>query len=216
MLSQKDVLIPLIESISKNLINAETVLTELDSHIGDGDCGIGVRKGFEAVIKVIPEFFNLELGDILKKTGFTLAYTIGGTSGAMLGTGFIELGKGLKENGNPSIYEWVEALKFSLEAIKRRGGNTKKGDKTMIDALEPAVDSLISSVDTSREIDIANIFEKAAAEAEKGSEATVNMEAKKGRASYLGNRSVGFRDPGSLVITIIFQSVSDFLRKIQV
>ncbi len=216
MLSQKEALIPLIEKISKNLINAEATLTELDSHTGDGDCGIGIRKGFEAVIKTIPEFFNLDLADILRKTGFTLAYTIGGTSGAMLGTGFIELGKGLKESSNPSIYEWVEALKLSLEAIKKRGGNTKKGDKTMIDALEPAVESLIDSIDTSKEINNMKIFEKAAIEAEKGSEATVNMEAKKGRASYLGSRSVGFRDPGSLVITIIFQSVSDFLKEIQV
>ena len=209
---QKDLLIPLIEKISQNLINSEATLTELDSHIGDGDCGIGIRKGFEAVIKKVPEFFNLDIGDILKKIGFTLAYTIGGTSGAMLGTGFIELGKGLKESNEPTIYEWVQALKFSLEAIKKRGGNTKKGEKTMIDALEPAVDSLIDSIDTSKEIDTKKIFEKAAMEAEKGSDATISMSAKKGRASYLGDRSVGYRDPGSLIIAIIFQTVSDFLK----
>ncbi len=212
MKTQKEIIISVIEKISKNLINSEAVLTELDSYIGDGDCGIGVRKGFEAVIKVIPEFFSLDLQDILRKTGFTLAYTIGGTSGAMLGTGFIELGKGLKDAKEPSIYDWAEALKASLEAIKRRGGNTKKGDKTMIDALEPAVESLVDSIDTSREIDIAKIFEKAAYEAEKGSDTTINMSAKKGRASYLGERSIGYRDPGSMIITIIFKSVSDYLK----
>lgn len=214
MNTQKEILISIIGEISKNLINAEAVLTELDSHIGDGDCGIGIRKGFEAVIKVIPEFSSLEIQDILRKTGFTLAYTIGGTSGAMLGTGFIELGKGLKDAKEPSIYDWVQALTFSLEAIKRRGGSTKKGDKTMIDALEPAVESLIGSIDTSQGIDITKIFEKAAFEAEKGSENTINMSAKKGRASYLGERSIGYRDPGSMIITIIFQTVSDYLKAI--
>ena len=97
-MKQEEILIGIIEAICKNLINAEQTLTELDSLIGDGDCGIGVRKGFEAVQKIIPELRNLDVQDILKKVGFTLAYTIGGTSGAMLGTGFIELGKGLKEN----------------------------------------------------------------------------------------------------------------------
>lgn len=214
MKTQKEILISIIEAISKNLINSEAVLTELDSHIGDGDCGIGVRKGFEAVIRVIPEFYGLDIRDILRKTGFTLAYTIGGTSGAMLGTGFIELGKGLKGSHEPVIHEWVEALQLSLEAIKRRGGNTKKGDKTMIDALEPAVESLIDSIDTSKEIDLLKIFEKAAMEAEKGSENTINMTARKGRASYLGERSIGYRDPGSVIITIIFKSVYDCLKVI--
>ena len=210
--NQKDILIGIIENICKNLISAEQILTELDSHIGDGDCGIGVRKGFEAVQKVIPELNSLELADILRKVGFTLAYTIGGTSGAMLGTGFIELGKGLKEKIDPDIFNWVNAVNFSLEGIKRRGGNTKVGDKTMIDALEPAVFSMIDSVDTNKEINLVILFEKALEEAKKGSESTINIAAKKGRASYLGDRSIGFKDPGSVIICSIFESAYDYLR----
>ncbi|MHB1376551.1 MAG: dihydroxyacetone kinase subunit DhaL, partial [Candidatus Humimicrobiaceae bacterium] len=210
--NQKDILIGIIENICKNLISVEQILTELDSHIGDGDCGIGVRKGFEAVQKVIPELNSLELTDILRKVGFTLAYTIGGTSGAMLGTGFIELGKGLKEKIDPDIFDWVNAINFSLEGIKRRGGNTKVGDKTMIDALEPAVFSMIDSVDTNKEINLVALFEKALEAAKNGSESTINLIAKKGRASYLGERSIGFKDPGSLIICIIFESVRDYLR----
>jgi phosphoenolpyruvate---glycerone phosphotransferase subunit DhaL len=210
--NQKDVLIGIIENICKNLISAEQILTELDSHIGDGDCGIGVRKGFEAVQKVIPELNSLELADILRKVGFTLAYTIGGTSGAMLGTGFIELGKGLKEKIDPDIFNWVTAINFSLEGIKRRGGNTIVGDKTMIDALEPAVFSMVNSIDTSREINLVILFEKAMEQAKKGSESTINLTAKKGRASYLGERSKGFKDPGSLIISIIFESAYDYLK----
>jgi phosphoenolpyruvate---glycerone phosphotransferase subunit DhaL len=209
--TQKDILIGIIDNICKNLIGAEQVLTDLDSHIGDGDCGIGVRKGFEAVQKIIPELSSMELADILRKVGFTLAYTIGGTSGAMLGTGFIELGKGLKEKIDPDIFNWVYAANFSLEGIKRRGGNTKVGDKTMIDALEPAVLSMVNSVDTNKEINLSVLFEKALEAAKKGSESTINLVAKKGRASYLGERSIGFKDPGSVIICIIFESAYDYL-----
>lgn len=215
MKTQKEILIGIIEDISKNLINAEQMLTELDSHIGDGDCGIGVRKGFEAVLKVIPELSNMEPGDILKKAGFTLAYTIGGTSGAMLGTGFIELGKGLKEKIEPSIHDWISAVNFALEGIKKRGGNTKVGDKTMIDALEPAVMSMINSVDTSRDINLISLLEKALAAAKEGSESTINLTAKKGRASYLGERSRGFKDPGSVIICIMFESAYNYLKQNQ-
>jgi len=116
--NQKDILIGIIENICKNLISAEQILTELDSHIGDGDCGIGVRKGFEAVQKVIPELNSLELADILRKVGFTLAYTIGGTSGAMLGTGFIELGKGLKEKIDPDIFSSCKPKKIFLQEFE--------------------------------------------------------------------------------------------------
>ena len=212
MKNQKDIVIGIIENICKNLISAEQILTELDSHIGDGDCGIGVRKGFEAVNKVIPELNSLELADILRKVGFTIAYTIGGTSGAMLGTGFIELGKGLKEKIDPDIFDWVSATSLSLEGIKRRGGNTKVGDKTMIDALEPAVLSMVNSVDTNKEINPVVLLEKALEAAKKGSESTVNLIAKKGRASYLGERSIGFKDPGSVIIFIIFESAYDYLK----
>ncbi len=212
MKNQKDILIGVIENICINLINAEQILTELDSHIGDGDCGIGVKKGFEAVQKVIPQLSSMDLSDILRKVGFTLAYTIGGTSGAMLGTGFIEMGKGLKEKTDPDIFNWVSAVNFSLEGIKRRGGDTKVGDKTMIDALEPAVFSMIDSIDTNKEINPVILFEKALEAAKKGSESTISIAAKKGRASYLGERSIGFKDPGSVIICIIFESAFDYLR----
>lgn len=213
MKTQREILTGIIEEMSKNLINAEQMLTELDSHIGDADCGIGVRKGFEAVLKIIPELSSMDLANILKKTGFTLAYTIGGTSGAMLGTIFIELGKGLKEKIEPSIYDWVSAVNFSLEGVKRRGGNTKVGDKTMIDALEPAVMSMINSVDTSKDVNIISLMEKALAAAKEGSENTINLTAKKGRASYLGERSKGFKDPGSVIICIMFESAYEYLKK---
>jgi len=131
METQKDILIRVIDYIGRKLIAAEKELTELDS-MGDADCGSGVRRGFEAVQNISAELPQLEPGDLLKKIGFTLAYTIGGTSGAMLGTGFIETGKSIGDNRQPEIKDWIGALENALTVIKRRGGNTQVGDKTLV------------------------------------------------------------------------------------
>jgi len=210
--SQKDTLINIIESISKKLIEAEKTLTDLDSPAGDADCGSGVRRGFEAVTKIIPELGQMELGDILKKVGFTLAYTIGGTSGAMLGTGFIETGKSIGDKKEPDAKDWVTALENALAVIKRRGGNTQIGDKTLVDSLEPAIMAM-KNLAGSSQINMFSIIEAAAAAAKAGSEQTIEMIARKGRASYLGERSKGHRDPGSLVIVIMFEAALENLKR---
>jgi len=209
--NQKDTLISIIESISKKLIEAEKTLTDLDSPAGDADCGSGVRRGFEAVTKIIPELGQMELGDILKKVGFTLAYTIGGTSGAMLGTGFIETGKSIGDKKEPDAKDWVTALENALAVIKRRGGNTQIGDKTLVDSLEPAIMAMKKPVGS--QISMFSIIEAAVAAARAGSEQTIEMVARKGRASYLGERSKGHRDPGSLVIVIMFEAALESLKR---
>jgi len=209
--NQKDTLISIIESISKKLIEAEKTLTDLDSPAGDADCGSGVRRGFEAVTKIIPELGQMELGDILKKVGFTLAYTIGGTSGAMLGTGFIETGKSIGDKKEPDAKDWVTALENALAVIKRRGGNTQIGDKTLVDSLEPAIMAMKNLVGS--QINMFSIIEAAVAAAKAGSEQTIEMVARKGRASYLGQRSKGHRDPGSLVIVIMFEAALESIKR---
>ena len=211
MASQKDTLINIIESISKKLIEAEKILTDLDSPAGDADCGSGVRRGFEAVTKIIPELGQMELGDILKKVGFTLAYTIGGTSGAMLGTGFIETGKSIGDKKEPDASDWVTALENALAVIKRRGGNTQIGDKTLVDSLEPAIMAMQNLIGS--QVNMFSIIEAAVAAAKAGSEQTIEMVARKGRASYLGERSKGHRDPGSLVIVIMFEAALEILKR---
>lgn len=211
MANQKDTLISIVESISKKLIEAEKTLTDLDSPAGDADCGSGVRRGFEAVTKIIPELGQMELGDILKKVGFTLAYTIGGTSGAMLGTGFIETGKSIGDKKEPDTKDWVTALENALAVIKRRGGNTQIGDKTLVDSLEPAIMAMKNLVGS--QINMFSIIEAAVAAAKAGSEQTIEMVARKGRASYLGERSKGHRDPGSLVIVIMFEAALESIKR---
>ncbi|GEM_PF-1176077 len=232
MISQKEILIKVIENISRNLISAENELTELDS-MGDADCGSGVRRGFEAVLNILKELSSLELGEILKRVGFTLAYTIGGTSGAMLGTGFIETGKGIADNKEPTVLDWINAVDGALLVIKRRGGNTKIGDKTLVDSLEPAVaamksvyekiyeiqpqttiDNTIGNNSVASPMQILPIIDAAYRAAKLGSDRTIDMIAKKGRASYVGERSKGNRDPGSLIIVIMFESALNILKSI--
>ena len=211
MAVNKDILLGVIESISRRLIGSEKILTELDSPIGDADCGAGIKRGFEAVLDVLDELQGYEPADILQKVGFTLASTIGGTSGAMLGTGFIESGKSLSRYRDFGIREIVSALEHALSIIKKRGGNTEIGDKTLVDALQPGIESMRSSVD-SGELDISSILEKAAVEARQGSERTVGLIARKGRASYLGDRSRGHKDPGSAYIVMMFEAALESIQ----
>ncbi len=213
MVSESEILIGVIGAISKKLIDAEKILTELDSPIGDADCGIGVKRGFTAVQDEIASLHGMEPPDILKKVGFTLASTIGGTSGAMLGTGFIETGKSLAERADLSLSSISTALEHALSVIKRRGGNTEKGDKTLVDSLEPAIDSLRNSA-AGGNTDLVGAMEEALARASAGSDDTVEMIAKKGRASYLGERSRGHRDPGTVVICLMFEASLDYLKSI--
>lgn len=211
MPGQKDSLIRIIELISNKLIDAEKMLTELDSPAGDADCGTGVKRGFEAVKGIMGELSGMSPGDILKKVGFTLAYTIGGTSGAMLGTGFIEIGKEIADEQEPDMEKWATALETSLNVIKRRGGGTEVGDKTLVDALEPAVESVKQSSKSPGTSPL-KVFQAAYDKAKQGSDSTIDLVARKGRASYVGERSKGHRDPGSAVIYLIFEAVLDYLK----
>ncbi len=214
MTLNKETLIGIIESIAKKLIDSEKILTELDSHIGDADCGAGIRRGFEAVLSGLGELRDYDPPDIIKKVGFTLASTIGGTSGAMLGTGFIETGKSLSNSTDISIGAVANALEDALTIIKRRGGNTEVGDKTLVDALQPAIESIKASAEGGEQ-NIESVLEKACAAAREGSDRTVDMVARKGRASYLGDRSKGHRDPGSVYITLMFEASLERIKNSQ-
>lgn len=211
MVLTEETLIGVIESISKKLIDSEKILTELDSPIGDADCGVGIKRGFEAVLSEIGGLSEYDPPGILKKVGFILASTIGGTSGAMLGTGFIETGKSLSEAPDLEMKSVAAALEDALAVIKRRGGNTEVGDKTLVDALQPAIESIKASAENGDQ-DIISIMEKAVEAAREGSEKTVEMVARKGRASYLGDRSKGHKDPGSVYIVLMFEAALERLR----
>lgn len=210
MKSQKKILLELLEVICKKMVESEKILTELDSCIGDGDCGSGIKLGFQTVNEKLPTFTDQTMGNILKKVGMTLTATIGGTSGALFGTGFMRLGKLIGDKETVTTNDVVAALKNALEGMKIIGGETKVGDKTLIDALEPAIEALSNSLIGGN--DIVDAVEKATEAALRGSDSTINLIARKGRASYLGERSIGHRDAGSMAIYLIFYVVNNYFK----
>ncbi|MEU3608030.1 dihydroxyacetone kinase subunit DhaL [Streptomyces sp. NPDC035033] len=181
---------------------AETVdreagrLTELDAAIGDADHGANLRRGFAAVARVLAEEPPATPGAVLVAAGRQLISTVGGASGPLYGTLLRRAGKALGEAGEVSRAELAEALAAGVAAVGQLGG-AAPGDKTMLDALTPAVAALPGS------------FAAARAAAEEGAAATVPLRARKGRASYLGERSVGHQDPGATSSALLFAALEE-------
>lgn len=159
-------------------------LTALDSPIGDADHGSNLQRGFTAVVNVLEKDAPDTPGAVLQLAGRQLISTVGGASGPLYGTLLRRTGKALGDASEVSGEEFTDALRAGVDAVMALGG-AAPGDKTMIDALVPAVDALSDS------------FAAAAAAAEEGAAATIPLQARKGRASYLGERSIGHQDPGA-------------------
>jgi len=203
----------LLNAIADTIIANEPMLTELDSAIGDGDCGIGMKQGFSAVKTEIKDMQDAAPVDLLKKTAMTLISTIGGTSGAIYGTAFMRMAgtAGKMETINPQNVS--EILIAGLEGAKQRGEDTKIGDKTLIDAYEPAVYAYKEKIDAG--LSLTDALSAAVTAAENGSDSTIDLIARKGRASYLGERSIGHRDAGSYGIVVIAQAARDYITSLQ-
>lgn len=169
-------------------------LTRLDSAIGDADHGTNLQRGFAAVMEKLPSMDGKDIGTILKTTGLTLVSTVGGASGPLYGTGFMRAGMLLADRLEIDRDEFVAACGVALEGIQARG-RAQRGEKTMVDAIAPAVDVLRRAVVDDE--DLLSALRKASVAAEDGMLATIPMQATKGRASYLGERSVGHQDPGA-------------------
>ncbi|WEO99140.1 dihydroxyacetone kinase subunit DhaL [Streptomyces sp. FXJ1.172] len=159
-------------------------LTELDSPIGDADHGTNLQRGFTAVMAALEKDAPDTPGAVLVLAGRQLISTVGGASGPLYGTLLRRTGKALGEAAEVGEEQLAAALRDGVEAVKKLGG-AEAGDKTMVDALEPAVDALGDG------------FAAARAAAERGAGATTPLQARKGRASYLGERSIGHQDPGA-------------------
>ncbi|MCZ7415583.1 dihydroxyacetone kinase subunit DhaL [Streptomyces sp. WMMC897] len=170
-------------------------LTELDSAIGDADHGTNMRRGFTAVVTAVGEQRPASPGAVLALAGRTLVSTVGGASGPLYGTLLRRTGKALGEAPEVGPAELASALRAGVDAVSRLGG-AAPGDKTMLDALVPAVAALGEGL------------EAASAAAERGAEATVPMRARKGRASYLGERSVGHQDPGAASSALLLAALA--------
>lgn len=196
-------LLNILDIIADNIIKNKEYLTELDAAIGDADHGINMAKGFKAVKEKLPDLKDKDYSNTLKIVGMTLVSTVGGASGPLYGTAFMRAGKVLESKDKLEVKHMSQILDAALEGIKARG-KAQKGDKTIVDTLEPAVEVLKNSKLENKEA-----LKEALAAAKKGMEYTKEIVAKKGRASYLGKRSIGHQDPGATSCYIILESIFD-------
>jgi len=179
-------------------------LVQLDAAIGDGDHGTNMVRGFDAVVHALDEDSGSPPGKLLILSGKTLVSTVGGASGPLWGSALRSGGRVLGDRPTFEGSELVEVLAAALASIKDLG-TAAVGDKTMVDALEPAVEELRSRIASGAAVDEA--VEAAAAAAAHGASATVPLQARKGRASYLGERSVGHQDPGATSTALIIRAL---------
>jgi phosphoenolpyruvate---glycerone phosphotransferase subunit DhaL len=169
-------------------------LTDLDAAIGDADHGINMNRGMTAVTAALDESTPADASDLCKQVGMTLVSSVGGASGPLYGTFFLRMATALGQAAALDGPAVATTLRAGVEGVVARG-KAEVGDKTMLDALVPALDALDAAV--AEKADLATALAAAATAAERGRDATAPMVARKGRASYLGQRSAGHLDPGA-------------------
>ncbi|MFF2144959.1 dihydroxyacetone kinase subunit DhaL [Kitasatospora sp. NPDC058190] len=193
-----------IRAIAAAVEKEQTRLTELDSAIGDGDHGSNLQRGFAAVLTALDGLQPAGPGAVLTKTGTTLISKVGGASGPLYGKAFRAIGAALPEPATPA--DVAEALAAGLDAI-RALGKAEPGDKTIVDAWTPAVAAFRHAAATGAALPAAAAA--AAEAADRGARDTVPLPARKGRASYLGERSIGHQDPGATSTALLFRTLAD-------
>ncbi|WP_246637123.1 dihydroxyacetone kinase subunit DhaL [Actinoplanes hulinensis] len=189
-------------------VTAETgQLTRLDAAIGDGDHGVNLARGFTAVAATLDGAGSTAVGDVFVRAGATLISKVGGASGPLYGTAFRAIGKALPPGAaSADLADLAAALHAGLDAVRKLGG-AEPGDKTIVDAFRPALDAFEEAVAGGAALP--EVAASAARAAGEGARATVPMTARKGRASYLGERSAGHQDPGATSTWLIFQALAD-------
>ena len=195
-----------VEDIVRSIEDQRDFLTQLDAAIGDADHGVNMSRGFTAVSTKLTEGAGdgLAPGPLMTLVGSTLVSTVGGASGPLYGTAFRRAGKALDDEADVDAASFGAALRAALEGIQQLGA-AAEGDKTMVDALAPAVAAFESSV--RRGASFADAASDAREAGEEGMLATVPLQARKGRASYLGPRSVGHQDPGATSTVLILAAL---------
>lgn len=203
-----DHVVRFIERAAARVKDRRDELTALDAPIGDADHGTNLDRGFSAVLAKLPTLYDEDVGVILDTTGKTLLATVGGAAGPLYGTAFIRAGALLRGLREVSGAELVAALDAALEGVLARG-KVQRGEKTMVDAIAPGVEELRQAQASGAEPHEA--ARRAVAAVEAGMRATIPMEATKGRAKFLGPRSIGHQDPGATSAYYIALAMLDVL-----
>ena len=197
-----------IEKIGNCIIENKEFLTELDREIGDADHGINMARGFTEVLAVLPKDSD-NISEVLKKTGMTLLSKVGGASGPLYGTAYMQAAKAcagktaLAPEDGKAIFEAV------IAGIQKRG-KAVRGEKTMLDAIIPAYEAYCAAADAGKGLD--ECLEAMCEAAKEGVEYTKTIRATKGRASYLGDRSIGHQDPGATSSLLTMEAIRDFCK----
>jgi dihydroxyacetone kinase-like protein len=196
-----------IRAFAAVVAESEEELTRLDSAIGDADHGANMRRGLKAVVAKLDEAAPAGPAALLKQAGMTMVSTVGGASGPLYGTFFLRMAAAVGDAGTLDKAGFAAALRAGVDGVVARG-KAEAGDKTMYDALAPAVDALDAALGGE---DTSGALQAAADAAAHGRDATTPMQARKGRASYLGERSVGHQDPGATSAALLLQAAADTL-----
>ncbi len=202
----RDDAIEWIKACAKVLAENRDYLIQLDAAIGDADNGANMDRGFQAVMSKIPEMSDKDIGAIFKTVGMTLLSTVGGAGGPLYGTFFIQAGAKTAGKLELSPEDWSAALEAAVNGVIMRG-KAELGDKTMVDALTPAVKALKQAV--SDQQSFGKALRISADAAKQGMEATTPLVARKGRASYLGERSAQHQDPGATSSYMILNAAAE-------
>lgn len=201
-----DDVVALMKTYAAAIAENKQSLTELDSAIGDADHGINMDRGFQAVIGKIDTVTSGDIGALFKTVGMTLVSTVGGAGGPLYGTLFLQLGVATAGKDRITAEDWSAALTAAVSGVQARG-KAESGDKTMVDALIPARDAFAAALTDGADLPAA--LRRSADAAEAGMTATIPLVARKGRASYLGERSAGHQDPGATSSALLLRTVAD-------
>lgn len=196
----------ILSEISLIIDKKKLYLCDLDTAIGDGDHGLNLSKGFNSTEEKIKNISANDIGNILKVTGMTLVETVGGASGPLYGAAFLKASTVVDKKSNIDINDFLNILTEALNEIKIRG-KSAEGEKTIIDTLSPVVHELKKDLEERKDLNY--IFENIKYIARKGMESTRDIVAKKGRASYLKERSIGHKDPGATSMYYVLEAICE-------
>jgi phosphoenolpyruvate---glycerone phosphotransferase subunit DhaL len=195
-----------VRTIATVAVDNEKYFGDLDAVVGDGDFGYSMARGFELVLSGWDDFDRADIGTFLKKVAVVITSRIGGTSGPIWGTAFLRAGSTAGAAEQLEAEQVVAMLRASIEGIKARG-RSDVGDKTLLDALVPAVDVIEERAGSGD--DMAGTLRAAAVVARERAEATRSMQAMRGRASYTGERSIGTLDAGAVAVAVMLEALAD-------
>jgi phosphoenolpyruvate---glycerone phosphotransferase subunit DhaL len=195
-----------VKAFASTVAENREYLTRLDSAIGDADHGTNMDRGMKAVLAKLDAQEGEDIGALLKTVGMTLISTVGGAGGPLYGTLFLQMGMATTGKSELQPEDWAVALDGAVSGVQMRG-KAELGDKTMLDALIPARDTFNSALADGASFEDA--LRRSAQAAQQGMESTVPLVAKKGRASYLGERSAGHQDPGATSTHLLIETAAE-------